>query len=38
VEELGAAVLNPCEKKERREFSNSKVVCKSELGAAVLNP
>jgi len=38
VEELGAAVLNPWEKKERKEFSSSKVVCKSELGAAVLNP
>jgi len=38
VEELGATVLNPCEKKERREFSSSKVVCKFELGAAVLNP
>jgi len=38
VEELGARVLNPCEKKERRKFSNSKVVCKSELGTVVLNP
>jgi hypothetical protein len=38
VEELGATVLNPCEKKERRKFSSSKVVCKSELGATVLNP
>jgi hypothetical protein len=26
VEELGAAVLNPSEKKERKEFSSSKVV------------
>ncbi len=38
VEELGAAVLNPWEKKERKEFSSSKVVCRSELGAALLNP
>jgi hypothetical protein len=38
VEELGAAVLNPSEKKGRKEFSSSKVVCRSELGAAVLNP
>jgi hypothetical protein len=30
VEELGAAVLNPWEKKERKEFSGSKVVCRSE--------
>jgi hypothetical protein len=37
VEELGAAVLNPWEKKERKEFSSSKVVRRSELGAAVLN-
>ncbi len=35
---MGAAVLNPWEKKERKEFSSSKVVCRSELGAAVLNP
>jgi len=38
VEELGAAILNPWEKKERKEFGSSKVVCKSELGAAILNP
>jgi len=27
---LGAAILNPWEKKERKEFSRSKVVCRSE--------
>ncbi len=27
---MGAAVLNPWEKKERKEFSGSKVVCRSE--------
>jgi hypothetical protein len=37
VEELGVTVLNPCEKKERREFNSSKI-SRTELGAAVLNP